>query len=188
MYPTYENLVRKNRAIKNLPLFITLSGSFICIFINFFTHKPGDVLWSLIVTASTAFGSIIYYVVTEYMRHGERILYSYASLSLLVIIINFLTDNHFWSTDYVFPFLTLATVLYLTVLAIRSKRMFSEYFGFILTVTLIGLSSVIFFFLGFNNSGWGGFISSLVSVILSLGLYLFAERNLKEEIKKRFHR
>lgn len=186
-YPSYKSIIKKKRAIRNLPLFITLFVNIVCVFINIFTHNAGHILWSVIVVASMTYCLLMYYIVRTYMRYGKKILYSYLSLSALLIIIDITSGCLFWSTDYVFPFLTIATSLYITILAIRNTRSFSEYFGFLLTIVTISLSSIILYVFGINKSGWIAFLPTLVSVILSLGLYLFAEKNLKEEVKKHFH-
>lgn len=187
-YPKYEDILKEKTVLKNLPLFITLFVNVICLFINIFTHNIGDIIWSIIVVASTSYCLSLYYIIRNHMRHGQKILYSYLSLSLLLIVIDITSGCLFWSTDYVFPFLTITAVFYLTVLAVRNKRTFSEYFGFILAVTVIGFFSILMHLLGFTNSSWGAFVSSLVTVLLTLGLYLFCGKNLRNEINKRFHR
>lgn len=187
-FPKYENLIEKKKILRNLPLFMALSTIIICVFIDIFTHKSGVVLWSAIVTASVLYVLEMYYVIRKHINFGEKILCSYSLLSLLLIIIDFLTGMLFWSTDYVFPFLTVATILYLTILAIRSKPLFSEYFGYIIAVTAISFSSVIMYLIGWNTNAWGPFVSIVSCSIIALGLYLFANKTLKEEINKRFHR
>ncbi len=187
-YPFYESIIKEKRVMRNLPMFITLLVNTICVFINIFTHGKGEIIWSIIVVTSMTYSLVMYYIIKKHMRYGKKVLYTYISLSLFLIIIDIVSGRLLWSIAYVFPFLTMATALYITVLAIRNKRMFSEYFGFLLVVTVISFLSFILFFLRFNRSGWGAFIPTLTSAILSLGLYLFAEKNLKEQIKKYFHR
>ncbi len=187
-YLAYENIIKEKTAMRNLPLFITLFVNIICLFINIFTHNTGDIFWSVIVVASMTYSLLMYYIIRNQMRYGKKVLYSYIYLSSLLVIIDIASGCLLWSTNYVFPFLTMFTALYITVLTIRNKRMFSEYFGFLLAVTAISFLSVILYLFRFNTSGWGAFIPTLTSVILSLGLYFFAEKNLKEEIKKHFHR
>ncbi len=187
-YPKYYNILKEKSPLRNLPLFISLLIILVCVFINLFTYSDGETIWSIIVSVSSVYSFVMYYVITKNMRLGRKIIYSYIATSVLSITIDFTSGMHFWATDYVFPFLTVATVLYLCALALRNKRMFSEYFGFIMTVTLVSFSSIIINFLGLNNTRWGPFVSILTSVIVALGLYLIADKKLKDEMKKRFHR
>ncbi len=187
LYPQYKNIISEKSPLKHLPLFITATVILICVYINLFTHRPGNVVWSLIVSAAVLFVFAMYNVIKIQDRYGAKIVYGYLCISLLLMAIDFSTGKHLWSTDFVFPFLTLATIVYLTALAVRSKRYFSEYFGFILVVLVISFASVIIYFLGFNNRAWGAFIANMACILIALGLYLFADKNLKTEIKKRFH-
>ncbi len=187
-YPSYNSIIKEQTALKNIPLFLVLFINIICIFINMVTYDKGEVIWSIIVFASTFYIYFMYKIVSENMRYGKKIVLSYISLSSFLIIIDLTSGKLFWSTDYAFPFITMATVLYLTSLSIRNKQMFTEYFGFLLTVTSISLLSIISFLLDLSNSSWGPFVSILSSIIITLGLYLFSEKTLKEELKKRFNR
>ncbi len=187
-YPTYEHIMQQKRALKNLPLFVAVSVTIICIFINIFTHRAGENIWSIIVSASMMYGLSMYYVIIRPARHGKRVFYSYVFLGAFFIVIDLASGMRFWSTDYAFPFLTVGTVLYLTILAVQSKQLFSEYFGYILAVTMVSFSSVIIYLLGWHNSAWGALVAIVFSVIIAFGLYLFADKTLKQELRKRFNR
>ncbi len=187
-YPPYHELAKKRSHLRNIPLFLSVSSALICAFINLFTHQKGDIIWSIIVCAAIMFCYLIYNIIgTPFKRYGAKVLYSYIFLSILVIVIDFTTGMLFWSTDFVFPFLSLAVTLYLTILCVRNKRTFSEYFGYILVIAIISFLPVLLFILGLNNYGWGAFVALLSCIIIAFGLYLFADKNLKNEIKKRFH-
>ncbi len=187
LYPEYNHIISEKSPLKHLPLFITATIIIICIYINIFTHVPGNIIWSFIVSASVIFTFAMYNIIRIQDRYGVKIMYFYLSVSALVFAIDISTGWLYWSSDFVFPFLTLFTIVYLTVLASRSKRYFSEYFGFILVVLAISLVSVLLYFLGLNNRAWGAFVANVACVLIALGLYLFADKNLKAEIKKRFH-
>ncbi len=187
-YPKYRDIISGKTPLRNLPLFIAATAIIVCIYINLFTYDSGDILWSLIVSAGVLYGLAMYYIIRTPNRYGARVLYGYLSLSALLVILDFSTGRHYWSTDFAFPFLTIAVILYLTVLALRSKRLFSEYFGYILVVTLLSFLSVFSYILGFYNYSWGAFVTVVACVIIALGLYLFADKALKAELKKRFHR
>ncbi len=187
-YPTYEELLRERRPLRSLPLFLTITSIVICGYTNLFTHEAGDRIWSIIVAASVLFCFGMYHVIRIGMRHARKIYFVYGLLSGYLFVLDLASGQLFWSTDYVFPFLTLGTAFYLTILALRDRRSFSEYFGYILAVAATSLISVLLFFLGLNQNSWGAFVGVLSCLIISLGLYLFADQSLKEEVKKRFHR
>ncbi len=188
LYPSYEKIKKDNFALKNIPLFISTVAIVICVYINIFTYDSGDVLWSLIVSGGIIFAySLFRLIPTKKRRYGEKVVLTYVLISITSLAVDFSTGMAFWSTDFVFPFLTMSVILYLTILSIRNKNLFSEYFGYLLTVTAIGFVSIIIYLLGFYNYGWGAFVAIISSFCIALGLYLFADKPLKSEIKKRFY-
>ncbi len=188
-YPNYHDIKKYRSVLWNVPFFVAFTGSIICVYINLFSHREGQIIWSVIVVAALLISSAILSTIQSvHRRFGSKILWVHILVSTLLFIVDLSTGMRFWSTNYVFPFLNLAATIFLTVLAARSERLFSEYFGYILVVTLIGLVPIPIYLLGFSDSAWGMFVSVLFSAIIAVGLYLFADRPFKEEIKKRFHR
>ncbi len=188
-YPEYKVIVSQKSHLHKLPLFVSVVAAIICVYVNIFTHSEGGMLWSVIVVASLIFANSTYYTArSTAKRFGAKVLIYYLLLSALVVVIDFTAGGYFWSTNYVFPFLTLGTILYLTVLSIRSKHLFSEYFGYILVVMLIGIVPIIVFLLGFSTVMWGVYIAAVSCAIVLIGLILFFFKNLKQELNKRFHR
>ncbi len=188
-YPNYKNIVKKHSIIKNILLLITFSTILICIYINLFTHEEGNVIWSIIVSISALYAFLIFRtIITSSKRFGAKIVITYILSSCLLITIDLSSGQFLWSTNYVFPFLTLAVIIYLTILAVRSKRLFSEYFGYILSVTSISFILIPLYLVGLSNKAWSAFVVILSCVIIALALYLFTDKSLKQEIKKRFHR
>lgn len=188
-YPKYKSIIREKSPLRNIPLFSATTISILCVYINIFTHQEGDTWWSIVAASSMMCATALFNVVTSQIkRYGSKVIHVYVLISTLVIIIDFTYGMYFWSTNYVFPFLTLLTVAYLTVLALRSKRYFSEYFGYILGVIAIDIVSTVLDVIIFKNTSWGALITVVSSVIVTLGLYLFSDKSLKSEIKKRFDR
>ncbi len=188
-YPRYEDVIEAASSLRNIPLFITITGILICTFINIFTHDKGEILWSILTGASILYSFFMFKLLkSPHRRFGAKLVCSYILSCILVTIIDFSTYMLFWSTDIVFPFFTLGVIVYLTVLAIQNKRSFSEYFGYILVVTALSFISVILYSIGFYHRAWGSFVAILSCIIIATGLYLFADSTLKAEVKKRFYR
>ncbi len=187
-YPSYNQISKVSSPLRNIPHFAGITATIICIFINIFTHDKGEIIWVVPTGASVLFALGIYMLArSQFHRFGEKILYGYVMFAVFIIVIDFSTKMLFWSTDFVFPFATLVILIYFTYLSLRSKSTFSEYFGYLITITLISLSSILFYMLDLYNYTWGSFITILSCVIIVLALYLFADKSLKEEVKKRFH-
>lgn len=187
-YPKYEDLITAKFILRHMLWFIAMATLLVCVYIRIFTQEA-KIFWPVIIGATMLYCLAMLWVIrTKKKPYGAKIMYSYIFLSAFAITIDFITDFFLGSTDFIFPFLTLAAIIYLTVLAVRSKRLFSEYFGYMLAVLAIGLLSIPIYLLGLNEYEWGAFIALASSALIAIGLYLFADKNLKEEVKKRFHR
>ncbi|MFI3324964.1 MAG: DUF6320 domain-containing protein [Clostridia bacterium] len=188
-YPEYKNIIQEKSPLKNLPLFVSSTIILICLYINIFTYDPGEIFWAFIVTSSVLYIFLSYKLArTKTKKYGSKILYAYLFLSAFLFIIDLITGFNLWSLNYVLPFLTIAVTVYLTALAIRNKRGFTEYFAYILAVLAIDVVSTVFDLLAFGNASWGEFATVITCLIIALFLYLFADKSLKDEVKKRFHR
>ncbi len=180
VYPEYSDIITLRSPLRNLPLFVSLTSIIVCVLVNWYTYDASEILWAGIVTAGVLYGFAMYKLTrTRKKNHGAKMLYSYITTGLLLLAINLFVGGFLWSVDIVLPALSLATIVYLTVCALRNRERFSEYFGYIMAVTLIGIAALVV---------WGIFIGVAVGVVIVLGLYLFADKGLREEIRKRFHR
>ncbi len=190
-YPKYEEIIKKRTPLKNLPLFLSVSASIICLLINLLT--VGHTFWALIVIVSLLYLNSVWFLVhSKKLHYGKKVIINYILLSFTLVVIDFSSSMKFWSTDYVFPFLSLLVTIYLMVLSLRNRTMFVEYFGYILITMLISgvpaVISFIFLISGFPYAPWALFAVAISSIIITFGLYLFADKMLKEELKKKFHR
>ncbi len=188
-FPSYNYIIKNRSSLKNVPVFITFVVIVICCYINFFTYDTGDVLWSLIVAISCVLATaIIRLLHTKSLRFGSKVVMLYFSVSVFLFFIDMLTGPLFWATNYAIPLFTVVVTLYLTVLTVKSRQKFAEYFGNLLTVCIFSFTPILIYFSGYSNLTWGFLISGIFSCIIVLALYLFSDRSLKQELKKRFHR
>ncbi len=188
-YPEYSEITKKISKIWKVPVFVSIVAIFISVYINIFTHESGSIIWAGIVAVALFYiNAVIKVLKSKSKRYGAKVLLNYVITSSFIIALDMFTGRLFWSTNYVFPFLTIAVTLYLTVLAIRSRQLFSEYFGYIMVAVCISFVPIPIYLLGFSDRLWGVFIAAIACVLIVIGLFLFADKRLKQEILKRFHR
>ncbi len=188
-FPEYEHIIKNRTSLKNVPVFIAFVVIVICCYINIFTHNSGDALWSLIVAVCCLLATALFRIThTKSLRYGSKIVLNYFTISVFLFLIDMLTTANFWSTNFAIPLFTMCTTLALTVLTVKSRQKYSEYFGNLLTICLLSFAPVIIYLLGFSNIAWGFLASGIFSCIIAFGLYMFSDKTLKQELKKRFHR
>ncbi len=188
-FPKYEDIIKNKTSMKNIPVFIAFVAIVVCCYINFFTYDDGDIVWSLIVAFSCLGSTFVFRIFhTNSLRLGSKIVLTYLSISAYLFSLDILTGVHLWSTNYAIPLFTMFATLFLTFLTVRSRQKFAEYFGNLLTICFLSFFPVAIYLLGFSNIAWGFLASGLFSCIIVVGIYLFSDKTLKKELRKRFHR
>lgn len=188
-YPKYtQPTERKNFLVKKCFLFLSLSIIILCIFINFFTYKVSPTLWSLIVGSSIAFiWTMIRSLASKRISVGGKILIQFTSTSVLIVVIDVCAGFTQWSTTYVIPFLIITVTLMYTILAVRSKKSFREYFGYLLTIFFISFCPFFIYIFSLSTQAWSSLVAVLYCLVTAIALLIFIDDDLKEELKKRFH-
>jgi hypothetical protein len=82
--------------------------------------------------------------------------------------------------------MVLSTVL-LMVIALTKRLLWSEYLGYLLATFFISLFPLAFYLFGFASLIWTGITAMLTSLLTIIGMFIFADKLFKEEMKKRFH-
>ncbi len=171
-----------------LVCFLLIAVSAICVFINIFTYRQAPSLWSALVVLSLVFPVWIVGVVRARKADaGRKILKSYGIVAAFVIGLDLFSGFAKWSTTYVLPFLTICVALVFTVLAVRSKKKFTQYLGNLLAVFFISLCPAIIYLFSLSTQAWSSLVALLYCLLTVAGLVIFMGESFREEIKKRFH-
>lgn len=185
-YPEYKEskLDKTKRAV----FFITVAFSAIAVFVNLFSLTINRSFWSFIVVSCLFYVFISLKSVSSKKTHtGTKFLFQLIMLSALAVIIDVFSGFTMWSTTYVIPALSTASSFVITVFAASKKALYMEYLGYILTSLLISIVPAVLCIFSLSKQAWVGYAALLFSLIMLLGLYLFADKDFKREVKKRFH-
>jgi uncharacterized membrane protein YhaH (DUF805 family) len=65
--------------------------------------------------------------------------------------------------------------------------LYKEFSGYLLTSFLVSIIPALLCLIKLSTHVWVGYAAFLVSLLMLLGLYVFSEKDFKNEMKKRFH-
>ena len=188
-YPIFKRILVP--CFKNIGVFcIVLSVLMIIpfIFVNIFSLDIQGSLWSLLL-ASCLFYTFISFktIFSKKMHTGSKILIQLLLLSALAIIIDIFTGFRRWSTSFVGPSLSIVSSLVIVFIAAGRRSLYKEFSGYLLTSFLVSIIPALLCLIKLSTHVWVGYAAFLVSLLMLLGLYVFSEKDFKNEMKKRFH-
>ena len=189
MYPNLDNLSKqksKNSFLIRCFLFLSVAAIIICVVINIFRWQ--GLLWSLIVTLGIfIIWEVIGFLTLSKKNFGFRILFNMIIWQVVLITIDIVTGWHQWSINLVTPIIIIASTLTITIILFKERHKWREYMIYQFFITINGLIPLILYACGVAQIYWLVTASLLYSLITMTGMWTFADKQLLNELKKRFH-
>lgn len=185
-YPPVLQMAERYNLIQRVLVMLSLTVSLVCLTINLLVSaRP---LWSLIVISGilymwVAIGS----AVRRAARLGYNILIQVLSLAVLLVVIDWFSGHQGWSLNYVVPFLFVCATASITVIIIVRRMDIRGFVLYFFLMALLGFVPVILLAFGLVTVAWPSLVAAMYSGLSLIGLFVFADRSTKQELKKRFH-
>ncbi|MFD1065029.1 DUF6320 domain-containing protein [Oceanobacillus locisalsi] len=185
-YPIYDTKIQRRRFAQRLVLFISISAVSISLLINLLTNP--ERLWFLYVLSPVLYGLLtINHTILSRAHVGSKVILQVIALSVMLFILDAASGSSKWSIHYVIPFLvTLATVL-VTIIVLRKPMKWREYIGYMSTMVILGFLPVVLFLSSWSTVLWPSATTALYALLTLIGMVLFSEKTMKNEIVRRFH-
>ncbi|HOI47383.1 MAG TPA: DUF6320 domain-containing protein [Bacilli bacterium] len=190
-YPGYQPKSYKDGVLVKIFIFLSIVAIFVSAIVNIMTWQANRSPWSIIVIGCVLYGWIlIKNTVIAKINIGRKLVFQTIALPILLVIIEKYTYSpEPWALDYVTPFLTvIATVAILMLVFIKSSK-YGEYVIYLLNINFLGLIPLILYFVfpGIISIMWPSVVAASIGFLTFLGMWVFAGRATKQELKKRFH-
>ncbi len=145
-------------------------------------------LWALAAICCTVYLGISAILAIRSARNiGLLTLIQTMGISLLTFVIDYSFGHYGWSVNYVIPLLLVLSTLLLTVLIILRPIGLRDFVVYQLVIAAMGLLPVVFVLCGWVTVVWPSAACSFCSAMVFVGMFLFASRKTRHEIRKRFH-
>lgn len=177
---------RALRLVLRLLAFLTVGALLVVPVVNLL--NPTRVWWSFIVIGALAYGWVSLFLVLRSRRNiGLMVFIQLLAISGLCLLINWTVGGYPWAVNYVIPLLVVLSVMFITGLLLLRPLLLRDVFIYLLVIAAMGGLSALFLLLDAVTVLWPWVTASLYCIMTLVGLFLFADRRTKHELKKRFH-
>ncbi len=184
-YPPTHSLHKYRIAIKII-WFAALLASGALLIVNFMTSLQW--LWILAGICSMWYLAVsAVFAIRSARNIGLMVLVQTMGISLLTFVIDFSFSFRRWSLNYVIPLLLSFSVLLLTVLILCKPLMLRDFIVYLFVIAALGLTPVLLLAFGLATVSWPSVVVGFLSAAVFVGMFFFASRKTKHEMKKRFH-
>ena len=118
---------------------------------------------------------------------AKKIVIKMIALSILVVVVDFIARSTGWSYTYVVPFLSLASSATIGIILLTKSIRYSDYILYLFSSLLIGLIPFILWIFKLVKVLWPSLTAACFSLVVFLAMLVFADREIRDELKKRFH-
>lgn len=133
-------------------------------------------IWMTIFTIQKSLKNIGYFILKQVIL-----------ISAIVIGIDYFTGFSLWSINYFIPIILIFGVSAIASIVVYKPMQFREYFIYQITISIIGALGFLLVLFNLSTVSWPLIFSSFYSIIVMLGMFIFADNKSKLELKKRFH-
>lgn len=187
-YPSYEAIPVKKNILLRVFIFLTIVVDLISILIDFLTYKEGGIHWSSFPIASTIYlWILIRFTILSKRNAAFKLLIQMITVSLVVFVIDIYSKGGGWALNYVIPFLSMASTLMIAIILMARRMKFSSYVFNLFASIILGFIPFILWLTGIVTVNWPSLSAACFSLLTLIGMILFANEEIKEEIKKKFN-
>lgn len=189
MTTKYPDVLESTRAY-NLAIKILLLVSFtvvlISLTVNFLTSVKFP--WSLIVLICIVYVWIaLGTAIRKRHRIGYNLMIQLISIALLLLVLSYLLNFQRVFFNYLLPALTTCAILSYNVLAVVMRKELKSLLLYYLIIDILAFVPIVLYAAGIVSVRWPAFGCAVYSLISIVSVFIFAYRDTKNELTKRFH-
>ena len=165
---------------------LTIFALSVCVIINLVLWQ--GILWSLLVVAPALYAWLLVVgtLLTPWQK-GAKVLLQVAGISAVLVAIERVTPVHTWAHNYVIPFLIIGGLIMEIYYTYENRLRWRESLVYVVAAIFFGFVPLALWLAGVIVVWWPAVICAFMAVYTLIGMRLFAVRQLKSEMTKRFH-
>ncbi|QQK80377.1 hypothetical protein HUG20_11060 [Salicibibacter cibi] len=186
MYPPYHSDVKRRNLKQRVFLFIAIFIISSSLLINLLTTP--DQLWVFYIVGPVLYALLfINHTILSKAHAGSKIIFQVLALSAMLVVIDVAAGGTRWSVHYVIPFLVIVATLMVTIIILSKPMKWREYLGYMMTMISLGFIPVLLFLSALSYVLWPSAVTALYALLTFIGMGLFANKTMKNELVRRFH-
>lgn len=185
-YPPFVPIVKEYNVLLRIIYFIGFCGIIISALVNFFTYD--GVTWVIYVTLGVLYLFILLKnTIMSRKPVARKLIVQMIVLSAILYGVDYYSGFGRWSIDYVIPFLTIGTTLSIIMVVLIKPMRYEDYVIYMFLTAFLGFIPLIFYLFQIIDVLWPSISAAGLSLVVIVGMIIFADRKTKNELKKRFH-
>ncbi|MDO4555510.1 MAG: DUF6320 domain-containing protein [Lachnospiraceae bacterium] len=185
-YPSMAQELQRTRMLSKIFYFSLILIGALSAFINYLTFS--GLYWSVIVLAGIGYcWFTVSYTAMHRTNLGAKVIWQALGIIVLTVIIDVVTGYKGWSIRYAVPGLLLLANLALVIMMMVNPASWQGYFMCQIAVTFLSILPLVAAALGFVDNMLIAIITCGVSFLVLIGIIIFLDRKVKNELKRRFH-
>jgi len=184
---------RKGNLALKILILCTVIALVICFAVNMifgaaeFTGAKPAYWLNFVIAGFMSFWLIAGVLIKNRKNPAKMLLCFSCTVSLLVILWDFLTGFSGWSTGFVLPFLYAFVIILTVILKFCLRLKAGDYLYYLTADILLGMIPLILFLFGVQKVVYPSAICTAISVIVLTVLVVFKGKILKQELIRRLH-
>lgn len=186
VFPEIKSVYNQFILFFKLLLFCTIAGAILAVAVNVMIPRSG--LWChYVLLGVLCFWVLLITAVRRRTSIPRGILNQVFWICVFSIVWDALTDWHGWSLDYVIPCACMTAILALGIIGKILRLPAGDYIGCIFADAVLGIIPLIFYLCNLLHFTYLSLTCAAVSVIAIVSLFIFAGRQIRSELARRFH-
>lgn len=185
IYPDAETSIKRLRFFIRLMIFVSFLAETILVLINYLTYN--GVKWSLVCGAGLIYANvIIWYTFKKNVNHRTKIFVEGLGVVALTIVLDIILGYSGWSLDYAVPITLLALDGIIIVLMMINSMGWLNYIIYHVLIVLFGIILDVLALCKVVKHPLLSLILTAVSVVILVGILLFGDKKVSNEISRKF--
>lgn len=188
-YPVYrveKEELAPNTSARYQALVVSMAIVAICAFINLLTRGTAGGYWFLDIAVILGYiWVLVLHTIRSKMRGSVKFFVQVGMISLMLIVFDLNAGGGLWSLIFGIPIEAVAMISLAAYIVCKRKMLWSEYLLYGFMILVIGFAPMIAVEIGVVQMFWTFFMSAAYSVVMFLGMFIFANKKYKETAVRR---
>lgn len=186
IYPYVDANLRKYNFITRFFLFLSIIVGIASVAINYLTYS--GIMWSVLVVASILYAwAAIIHSIKHHINVASKILVQVVFGSIFVIIGDFVLGYSGWAVNYVIPNLFSVANIAVLIIIIINRMNWHNYVMYQLAIAFLGFLPIVLYLFRIIDKPLITIIATVISSMTLLVTFVFGDKTVRSELKRRFH-
>ncbi len=157
-------------------------------FVNIITYSKIQVRWSLLTIGVAAYIAMtLRFSVFRVASLAGTLLRQSLGIQVLLVFLDSLGGYTGWSLDYAVPCVIIFDVMAIVLLLVTNRINWQSYFMYQIAVTVLSFVPLLMWALGWVRQPFMAVLTAAVSVLGIVSTFVFGDKSVIRELKRRFH-